>query len=184
MLVGPCVPTLPKPTKSSASGTRSTLQASSSAGWRPKSPVSCVASTRPTFAPHIDTGDHVIVVNAAQVVMTAAKATRSSTTRYSGYPGGHQARSYSELLAKRPEEVVRIAVRGMLPKGPLGARCSASSRSTPAPSTTTPPRHPSPGPSTTRLTGSPEQPCRPASRQVINDRSQQPRGEHGQCPSP
>jgi large subunit ribosomal protein L13 len=65
-------------------------------------------------------GDHVIVVNAAQVVLTAAKAEKKFHYTHSGYPGGLRTRSYSDLLAKRPEEVVRMAVRGMLPKGPLG----------------------------------------------------------------
>ena len=75
---------------------------------------------KPTFAPHMDTGDCVIVVNAAKVVLTAGKGDKKFHYRYSGYPGGMRARSYTDLLAKRPEEVVRIAVRGMLPKGPLG----------------------------------------------------------------
>ncbi len=73
-----------------------------------------------TFTPHLDTGDYVIVVNAAKVVLSAGKADKKFHYRYSGYPGGMKARSYGDLLAKRPEEVVRIAVRGMLPKGPLG----------------------------------------------------------------
>jgi len=75
---------------------------------------------KPTFAPHLDTGDHVIVVNAAQVVLTSDKGVKKVHYRYSGYPGGIRARTYGEMIAKRPEEVVRIAVRGMLPKGPLG----------------------------------------------------------------
>jgi len=75
---------------------------------------------KPTFAPHLDSGDHVIVVNAAQVVLTASKADKKVHYRYSGYPGGLKARSYGEMLAKRPEEVIRLAVKGMLPKGPLG----------------------------------------------------------------
>jgi len=75
---------------------------------------------KPTFAPHLDTGDYVIVVNAAKVVLSAGKGEKKLHYRYSGYPGGIRARSYGEMLAKRPEEVVRIAVRGMLPKGPLG----------------------------------------------------------------
>ncbi|HTW07219.1 MAG TPA: 50S ribosomal protein L13 [Acidimicrobiales bacterium] len=75
---------------------------------------------KPTFAPHLDTGDHVIVVNAAQVVLTSSKATTKFQYRYSGYPGGIKKRSYGEMLAHRPEEVVRVAVKGMLPKGPLG----------------------------------------------------------------
>lgn len=75
---------------------------------------------KPVFAPHLDTGDYVIVVNAAKVVLSAGKADRKVHYSYSGYPGGIRARGYAELLAKRPEEVVRLAVKGMLPKGRLG----------------------------------------------------------------
>ena len=77
---------------------------------------------KPIFAPHLDTGDHVIVVNAARVVMTSDKADKKLRYRHSGYPGGLRQRSYADLLATRPEEVVRRAVRGMLPKGRLGRR--------------------------------------------------------------
>ena len=77
---------------------------------------------KPIFAPHVDTGDFVIVVNAANVVMTANKAEKKVVYRHSGYPGGLRAQTYAELLAARPEEAVRRAVRGMLPKGPLGRR--------------------------------------------------------------
>ncbi len=72
------------------------------------------------FAPHIDTGDHVIVVNAAKVVLTASKGTQKFYYRHSGYPGGIRAQAYGDMLAKKPEEVVRLTVKGMLPKGPLG----------------------------------------------------------------
>jgi large subunit ribosomal protein L13 len=75
---------------------------------------------KPIFAPHLDTGDHVIVVNAAKIRMTAGKAEKKVYYRHSGYPGGLTARSYSDLLAKDPEDTLRRAVRGMLPKGPLG----------------------------------------------------------------
>ena len=75
---------------------------------------------KPIFAPHVDTGDYVVVVNAAKVVMTADKAGDKFVYRHSGYPGGLKARSYSDLLAEKPEEVVRRAVRGMLPKTRLG----------------------------------------------------------------
>ena len=75
---------------------------------------------KPIFAPHLDTGDFVIVVNAANVVMTAGKADKKIVYRHSGYPGGLKARNYSQLLETRPEEAVRAAVRGMLPKGTLG----------------------------------------------------------------
>jgi large subunit ribosomal protein L13 len=77
---------------------------------------------KPIFAPHLDTGDHVIVVNASKVVLTAGKEGKKVAYRHSGYPGGLKQRSYTEMLAERPEEVVRRAVKGMLPKGPLGRR--------------------------------------------------------------
>jgi large subunit ribosomal protein L13 len=75
---------------------------------------------KPTFAPHVDTGDHVIIVNAGKVVLTADKAERKLVHRHTGYPGGIRTRTYAELLAKRPQEAVRRSVRGMLPKNRLG----------------------------------------------------------------
>lgn len=75
---------------------------------------------RPFFAPHVDTGDHVVVVNAAKVVLTADKAGDKYAYRHSGYPGGLRRTSYAELLERSPEELVRRAVRGMLPKNTLG----------------------------------------------------------------
>jgi len=72
------------------------------------------------YAPHLDTGDHVIVVNAAKVIMTAGKADKLRVYRHSGYPGGLRSQTYAELLESKPEEAVRRAVRGMLPKGTLG----------------------------------------------------------------
>lgn len=72
------------------------------------------------FAPNVDTGDHVIVVNAAKVVMTSDKAAKKLAYRHSGYPGGLKTRSYQDLLEKTPEELVRRAIKGMLPKGTLG----------------------------------------------------------------
>jgi large subunit ribosomal protein L13 len=75
---------------------------------------------KPIFAPHLDTGDHVVVVNAAKVVLTSGKADAKLAYRHSGYPGGLKSRSYAEMLASRPEEVVRRAVRGMLPRTSLG----------------------------------------------------------------
>ncbi len=75
---------------------------------------------KPIFAPHVDTGDFVIVVNAAAVVLTAGKAEQKLAYRHSGYPGGLRSERYSDMMASRPEEVVRRAVRGMLPKTTLG----------------------------------------------------------------
>ena len=77
---------------------------------------------KPMFARHIDVGDHVIVVNASGVVLTSDKADKKLAYRHSGYPGGLRSRTYAELMGSRPEEVVRRAVKGMLPKGPLGAK--------------------------------------------------------------
>ncbi len=77
---------------------------------------------KPIFSPHVDTGDHVIVVNAAKVVLSSNKAEDKLAYRHSGYPGGLRARSFATLLSTEPEEVVRRAVAGMLPKGPLGSQ--------------------------------------------------------------
>lgn len=72
------------------------------------------------YSPNLDTGDHVIVVNAAKVVLTSDKALKKLAYRHSGYPGGLKSRSYQDLLDKNPDELVRRAVKGMLPKGSLG----------------------------------------------------------------
>ena len=75
---------------------------------------------KPIFAPHMDTGDFVVVINASKLVMTGAKGTQKMAYRHSGYPGGLSAVSYGELLAKRPDRLVELAVRGMLPHTSLG----------------------------------------------------------------
>lgn len=75
---------------------------------------------KPIFAPHVDIGDHVIVVNADKVVMTAGKADSKLAYHHSGYPGGLRSTAYSDLLVEHADEVVRNAVRGMLPRNRLG----------------------------------------------------------------
>ena len=75
---------------------------------------------RPTFTPHTDTGDHVIVVNAAGLVLTGQKAARTMRYRHSGYPGGFKTEAYGALLVRSPARALREAVRGMLPHGSLG----------------------------------------------------------------
>ena len=75
---------------------------------------------KPIFAPHLDTGDHVVVVNAKKVVLTSGKADRERLYRHSGYPGGIKSETYGEMLARKPEDAIRRTIRGMLPKGPLG----------------------------------------------------------------
>ncbi|HVA10031.1 MAG TPA: 50S ribosomal protein L13 [Acidimicrobiales bacterium] len=75
---------------------------------------------RPYFAPHVDTGDHVVIVNADKVVLTSDKAADKMAYRHSGYPGGLRSTSYAELMETAPAEVVRRSIRGMLPKNTLG----------------------------------------------------------------
>jgi large subunit ribosomal protein L13 len=75
---------------------------------------------KPTFAPHIDCGDHVIVVNASKVVLTADKADRKDVWTHSGYPGGIKHQTYATQLDRKPAEAVRRTIRGMLPKNRLG----------------------------------------------------------------
>jgi large subunit ribosomal protein L13 len=75
---------------------------------------------KPIFAPHIDTGDFVVVVNADKVALTGSKLQDKRAYRHSGYPGGIHSVAYSELLAKHPERAVEKAVKGMLPKNSLG----------------------------------------------------------------
>ncbi len=75
---------------------------------------------KPIWAPHVDTGDPVIVINAAKIYVHPRKATDKLYHRHTGYPGGIKTQSLEEMLAKNPEKVIRLAVRRMLPKGPLG----------------------------------------------------------------
>ncbi len=75
---------------------------------------------KPTFTPNLDVGDHVIIVNADKVVLTAGKAERKLIHRHSGYPGGLRSQTYADFMAKRPEEAVRRTIKGMLPKTRLG----------------------------------------------------------------
>jgi large subunit ribosomal protein L13 len=75
---------------------------------------------KPIFAPHVDTGDFVVIVNAAKVALSGNKLRDKMAYRHSGYPGGLRAMSYAELMDKSPERAVEKAVRGMLPKNALG----------------------------------------------------------------
>lgn len=77
---------------------------------------------KPTFTPHVDTGDHVIVINAEKVRFTGKKLEQKTYFRHSGYPGGSTFVTLGNMLAKHPERVVEMAVRGMLPKNKLGAQ--------------------------------------------------------------
>ena len=75
---------------------------------------------KPTFTPHIDTGDYVIVVNADKIKTTGKKMEQKIYYNHSDYPGGMRETTLAEMMAKDSTEVIRLAVKGMLPKGPLG----------------------------------------------------------------
>ena len=75
---------------------------------------------KPTFAPHMDMGDFVIIVNAEKVALTGSKLAQKKAYRHSGYPGGISATSYAEMLERHPTRAVEKAVRGMLPKNSIG----------------------------------------------------------------
>jgi len=75
---------------------------------------------KPTYSPHIDSGDHVVVVNAAKVRVTGAKLEQKRYYRHSNYPGGLKEESLARLLERRPELVIERAVKGMLPQNRLG----------------------------------------------------------------
>ena len=75
---------------------------------------------KPTFTPHVDTGDHVIVINASKVVVTGKKVQNKLYYRHTGYPGGLRAETFAELMQKKPEQAVYRAVKGMLPHNRLG----------------------------------------------------------------
>ena len=77
---------------------------------------------KPTYATHMDSGDHVIVLNAARIEVSGNKAEQKSYARHSGYPGGFRSETLAELRARRPEEVIRRAVKGMLPRNRLGVQ--------------------------------------------------------------
>lgn len=73
-----------------------------------------------TYTPHLDTGDHVVIINASKVVLSPGKAEAKQVHHHTGYPGGIRSTSYAELLERDPADAVRRSVRGMLPKNRLG----------------------------------------------------------------
>ena len=72
------------------------------------------------YTPHVDTGDYIVVINAEKVAVTGKKAQDKKYYRHSGYPGGIKETNFTKLIAHKPEDVLNKAVKGMLPKGPLG----------------------------------------------------------------
>lgn len=77
---------------------------------------------KPTYTPHVDTGDHVIIINAEKIELSGKKETEKIYYRHSNYPGGLKQQTAAELRQKHPERLIEYAVRGMLPKGPLGRK--------------------------------------------------------------
>jgi large subunit ribosomal protein L13 len=77
---------------------------------------------KPAYTPHIDTGDFVIVINAGKISVTGAKRQEKLYHRHSGYPGGLKTRTLGDMLERRPEEVIRLAVKGMIPRNRLGRK--------------------------------------------------------------
>ncbi len=75
---------------------------------------------KPEYTPHVDTGDYIVVVNAEKVTVTGKKARNKLYYSHSGYPGGLKTASFNELIEKSPERVIKLAVKGMLPRNPLG----------------------------------------------------------------
>lgn len=77
---------------------------------------------KPTYTPHLDTGDFVIVINSEKIGVTGNKLKNKEYQRYSGYPGGQKVQTLETVLTKQPERVIRHAVKGMVPSGPLGRK--------------------------------------------------------------
>ena len=75
---------------------------------------------KPVYTPHIDTGDFIVVVNAEKITLTGNKLKKKVYYRHSGYPGGMKGITFEKLMEKAPERAIELAVKGMLPKGPLG----------------------------------------------------------------
>lgn len=75
---------------------------------------------KPTYTPHVDTGDHIIIVNAEHITVTGRKGDQKIYHSHSGYPGGIKAISFNKLLVKNPTKILETAIKGMLPKNPLG----------------------------------------------------------------
>ena len=81
-----------------------------------------MGKNKPTYTPHVDVGDYVIVVNAEKIRLTGKKAEQKQYDYYTHFPGGHKYVSFAEMMAKKPEKVIELAVRRMLPKNRLGRK--------------------------------------------------------------
>lgn len=81
-----------------------------------------MGKNKPTYTPHVDVGDYVVVVNAEKIKLTGNKAEQKVYDWYTGYPGGHKYASFAQMMARKPEFVIETAVRKMLPKNQMGRR--------------------------------------------------------------
>ena len=81
-----------------------------------------MGKTKPTYTPHVDTGDFVVVVNAGKIKLTGKKEQQKQYDYYTHYPGGHKYVDFADMMAKKPERVIELAVRRMLPKSKLGKK--------------------------------------------------------------
>ena len=81
-----------------------------------------MGKTKPTYTPHVDMGDYVVVINADKIKLTGKKAENKEYDYYTHYPGGHKYVSFADMMAKKPERVIELAVRRMLPKSKLGRK--------------------------------------------------------------
>ena len=81
-----------------------------------------MGKTKPTYTPHVDVGDYVIVVNADKIKVTGKKAQMKEYDYYTHHPGGHRYVSFADMMAKKPEKVIELAVKRMLPKNSLGRK--------------------------------------------------------------
>jgi len=81
-----------------------------------------MGKTKPTYTPHVDVGDYIVVVNAEKVRVTGKKAEQKEYDWYTHHPGGHKYASFAEMMRKKPERVIELAVRRMLPKNKLGRK--------------------------------------------------------------
>ncbi|HSV99747.1 MAG TPA: 50S ribosomal protein L13 [Sedimentisphaerales bacterium] len=81
-----------------------------------------MGKNKPTYTPHVDMGDFVVVVNAEKIRLTGNKAEVKTYESYSGYPGGHKYTSYAKMLERKPEKILELAVRRMLPKTQMGRK--------------------------------------------------------------
>lgn len=88
--------------------------------WPARSPIACAAKHKPEFAPHVDNGDFIIVINCEKIKVTGTKMTNKLYRRHSGWVGGLRTTALGDMLREKPERLIMMAVRGMLPKNKLG----------------------------------------------------------------